>query len=125
MDSQRGAWLAAAPSLTPLLNAVTEETPFTATPPWLRIAASSASDWSTKTEIGAEIHVTLELVYRGDQPNAAAALIGAIDSAVRALPPKQTGFVITSIVFVRSQAAQHSPATRTISLVYRFRTQAV
>ena len=75
-------WLAASTSLSGLLNSVTEEAPLRATVPWLALSASAAIDWSTKTEVGREARIALELHCRGDQPDSAATLVGAIDAAV-------------------------------------------
>ena len=117
------AWLSASPELAGMLNSVTEEAPFTSALPWLSISASAAIDWSTKTEIGEEIRIALELQCRGDQPGAAAALVAAIDGAVRALPTAQAGFTVSSILFMRSRVEQRSPSTRAMLMEYRFRTQ--
>ncbi len=116
------AWLAASPVLAPLLNSVTEEAPARTALPWLALSASAAIDWSTKTERGAEIRVALELHCRGDQPDASADLVNAIDARVLSLPRGQTGFAVISMQFLRSRAEQRTPATRAILLEYRIRT---
>ena len=117
-------WLAASASLSGLLNSVTEEAPLRASLPWLSLAASAAIDWSTKTETGQETRIALELHCRGDQPGGAASLVAAIDAAVMAMPRSQTGFVVTSIHFLRSRAEQRADNSRAILLEYRFRSQA-
>ena len=116
-------WLAASTSLSGLLNSVTEEVPLRASLPWLSLSASAAIDWSTKTETGNETRIALELHCRGDQPGSAASLVAAIDAAVMAMPRSQTGFVVTSIHFLRSRAEQRADNTRAILLEYRFRSQ--
>ena len=117
-------WLAASTMLAPLLNSVTEEAPSRASMPWLALAASAEIDWSTKTEVGRETRIALELHCRGDQPDSAAELVGAIDGAVMSLPRGQAGFTVTSIHFLRSRAEQRADNNRAILLEYRFRTQA-
>ena len=117
-------WLAGSSTLAPLLNSVTEEAPLRASVPWLALAASAAADWSTKTEVGRETRIALELHCRGDQPDSAATLVGAIDGAVMSLPRSQSGFTVTSIHFMRSRAEQRPDNARAILLEYRFRTQA-
>ena len=117
-------WLAASTSLSGLLNSVTEEVPLRASLPWLSLSASAAIDWSTKTETGNETRIALELQCRGDAPDTAASLVGAIDAAVMAMTRSQTGFVVTSIHFMRSRAEQRANNTRAILLEYRFRSQA-
>jgi hypothetical protein len=117
-------WLAASTSLSGMLNSVTEETPLRASLPWLALSASAAIGWNTKTETGYETRIALELQCRGDQPGSASTLVSAIDSAVMSLPRIQTGFVVTSILFMRSRAEQRADNARAILLEYRFRTQA-
>ena len=117
-------WLQTSTGLAGLVNSVTEEAPFTDQVPWLAISTSSAVDWSTKTEPGAEVRIALDLRTRADQPGADAPILAAIDAAVRALPPVQTGFTVISVHFLRSRAAQNSPTTRTTLIEYRFRVQA-
>lgn len=117
-------WLAASTSLAGLLNSVSEEVPLRASLPWLSLSASAAIDWSTKTESGNETRIALELQCRGDQPDSAASLVAAIDGAVMAMPRSQSGFVVTSILFMRSRAEQRAENTRAILLEYRFRSQA-
>ena len=116
-------WLAASTSLCGLLNSVTEETPLRASLPWLALSASAAIGWSTKTETGYETRIALELQCRRDQPGSASALVSAIDAAVMSLPRSQNGFVVTSILFMRSRAEQRSDNARAILMEYRFRTQ--
>ena len=118
------AWLASDPTVATLLNSVTEEVPSRTSLPWLTLAASASIDWSTKTETGQETRIALELHCRGDQPGGAASLVAAIDAAVMAMPRSQSGFVVTSIHFLRSRAEQRADNVRAILLEYRFRTQA-
>lgn len=118
------AWLAGCATLAGMLNAVTEEAPARATMPWLAISASASIDWSCKTARGWETRIALELQCRGDDPAAAASLIAAIDAAVTSLPASQSGFVVSSVQFLRSRAEQRAANTRAILLEYRFRTQA-
>lgn len=117
-------WLSNDGVLAGALNSVTEEAPSRASMPWLALSASAAIDWSTKTEIGEEVRIALELQCRGDQPSAGAELTSAIQGAVLAMPRSQAGFVVTSIRFMRSRAEQRSESTRAILLEYRFRVQA-
>lgn len=118
------AWLAADPTLTASLNAVTEEAPLRTSLPWLAISASASIDWSTKTEMGREIRVALELHCRGDRPDSAAGLVSAIEQRVASLPRQQNGFAVISRQFLRARAEQRSESTRAILLEYRFRTLA-
>jgi len=118
------AWLRANSALMALINSVAEEAPFTAEPPWLAISASAATDWSTKTEPGAEVRIQLTLSTRNDQASGDMPILNALDAAVRSLPAAQPGFTLASVFFLKSRAAQKTPATRATVLEYRFRIQA-
>lgn len=115
------AWLQQDPVLSAALNAVTEEAPGRTALPWLAIAASASADWSSKDRLGREVRVALELHCRGDQPDAAAQLINAIEARIAALPALQAGFQIVSTQFLRARAEQRAANTRAILTEYRFR----
>ena len=114
-------WLAADTALATELNAVTEETPLRTSLPWLAIAASASSDWSSKSGPGREVRVALELHCRGDAPDAAASLVAAIESRIEALPRGQNGFDVVTVQFLRARAEQRGESIRAILLEYRFR----
>ena len=118
------AWLAESTGLAEMLSSISEEKPARPTLPWLAIAASSAVDWSTKTDTGAEVRVSLQLACRGDLPGDAAALVAALDAAVMAMPAAQAGFAIVSVRFVKSRSAQTGPTARAVTVDYRFRVLA-
>ncbi len=115
------AWLAADPVLAAGLNAITEEAPSRTSLPWLAIAASASADWSCKTQAGREVRIALELHCRGDRPDAAAALVTAIEQRIEALPATQDGFAIATVQFLRARAEQRGANTRAMLLEYRFR----
>ena len=114
-------WLQTDPGLASQLNAIVEEAPSRTSLPWLAIAASASTDWSTKDRPGREVRVALELHCRADQPGAAAALITTIEARVAALPAAQTGFSVASVQFLRARAEQRSDSTRAVLVEYRFR----
>ena len=114
-------WLAADPVLAAAINLVAEEAPLRASLPWLGLAASASSDWSTKTETGREVRVALELHCRGDRPGDAGDLVGAIERRIVAFPRAQTGFAVAGIRFLRARAEQRGAATRAVLIEYRFR----
>ena len=118
------AWLAADPSLAAQLNAVTEEAPPRTALPWLAVAASACTDWSAKELRGREVRVALELHCRGDQPDAAAALVTAIEMRIAALPPDQPGLRVVTVLFLRARAEMRAANTRAVLLEYRFRVLA-
>jgi hypothetical protein len=115
-------WLASDPVLSPQLNSVTEEAPSRTSLPWLAISASASVDWSTKTEIGYETRIALELHCRGDTPDSAADLVAAIQASIRALPGQQAGFSVVTREFTRARVTQVAESSRTILIEYRFRT---
>ena len=115
------AWLAADPTLTAGINAVTEEAPSRTSLPWLAISASASTDWSCKSNAGREVRIALELHCRGDQPDAAGDLVAAIEARVAALPAAQRGFTVVTAQFLRSRAEQRAANTRAILFEYRFR----
>jgi hypothetical protein len=114
-------WLAADAILTNLVNAIVEEAPSRASPPWLGIAASASTDWSTKDRAGREVRVALELHCRGDDPGTAAATTRAIEARVTALPRSQAGFEIANTTFLRARAEQRPGNLRAVLIEYRFR----
>ncbi|RXZ64884.1 DUF3168 domain-containing protein [Pelagerythrobacter rhizovicinus] len=115
------AWLRGGPASLDTLNAVEEEAPLRASPPWLGIAASASADWSTKDRTGREIRVALELHTRGDDPAADGALVRAIERRIEALPREQPGFTVVSILFLRARAERRANNRRSVLLEYRFR----
>jgi hypothetical protein len=114
------AWLAADPALVGI-NAIEEEAPVTATPPWLGIAASASTDWGTKDRAGREIRIALELATRTDLTAGDAALLGAIERRILELPPFHPGFELASIRFLRSRSEARADNLRAALLEYRFR----
>jgi hypothetical protein len=115
------AWLRADPALASELNAVAEEAPARATPPWLGIAASASADWSLKELAGREVRVALEFHYRGDDPATGVSVAQAIEDRIASLPRAQDGFDVVSIVFLRSRVEQRPGNTRAVLVEYRFR----
>ncbi len=121
------AWLAADSALSAGLNAICEEAPLRKALPWLALTASASTDWSTKSGPGREIRVALELNYRGDDPLAESALIGAIERRAVSVPADQTaaGFQIASLSFLKARSEQRGEALRALVLEYRARVVAV
>ena len=115
------AWLRTDPVLAAGLNAVTEEAPARASPPWLALAASASADWSTKEREGREVRVAFELHWRGDDPASGAALAQAIEARVRSLPKAQAGFEAITAVFLRARVEQRPRNVRAALFEYRFR----
>lgn len=115
------AWLADDALLAASLNDVTEEAPSRAQPPWLGLAASASTDWSTKQLRGREVRIALELHNRGEEAVETDSLIDAIESRIEAMPRTQDGFHIVTTTFLRARAEQRPLNRRAVLLEYRFR----
>ena len=114
-------WLRTAPAPLDMLNAIEEEGPPRAAPPWLGIAASVSTDWSTKERQGREVRVALELTTRGDDPAADGALVRALGARTETLPPVHPAFEVVSVLFLRARAERRERNMRSMLLEYRFR----
>lgn len=114
-------WLAGDPVLSTALDDVTEEAPSRASLPWLGIAASASTDWSTKTARGREVRIALELQTRGDEAAETAALVAQIEERIETLPRSLPGLSLASTTFLRARAEQRPRNTRAVLLEYRFR----
>lgn len=115
------AWLAGDATLTSTLNSITEEAPAKAALPWLAIAASASADWGAKDRPGREVRLALELHCRGDRPDTAASLIGAMEGRMASMPRSQAGFDIAGMQFLRARTEQRPNNQRSILTEYRFR----
>lgn len=113
-------WLRTDPALA-TLNAVEEESPVSASAPWLAIAASASTDWGTKDRPGREVRIALELESRADEADADGPLVSAIEERVLDLPPFQSGFEIASIRFLRARSEERAGNLRGALLEFRFR----
>ena len=114
-------WLRTAPSLAGQINAVEEESPVSASPPWLGIAASASADWSTKELQGREVRVAFELNTRGDDLAGDGALVSAISRRINTIPGAQDGFSIVTARFLRARAERRTRNLRVVLLEYTFR----
>lgn len=113
-------WLASDPALA-ALNAIDEESPVRASPPWLGIAASASIDFGHKTGAGREVRIAFELHSRGDDIAGDGILVSAIDSRIGAFPDAQAGFAVASCNFLRGRAERRADNLRATLLEYRFR----
>ena len=114
------AWLRSDPALAGI-NAIAEESPLSASPPWLGIAASASIDWGTKERAGRETRIALELESRTDLAAADAPLLAAIERRVLALPRLQPGFELAAVRFLRSRSEARADNLRAALLEFRFR----
>jgi len=113
-------WLRSADGLSGL-NAIEEESPLRASPPWLGVAASAASDWGSKDRAGRVVRIALELVTRGDDATEDNALVQSIEDAAVSLPKSQDDFDIVTARFLRSRAERRSNNLRATLIEFQFR----
>ena len=113
-------WLRGDPALVDI-NAIEEESPLRASPPWLGISASGSIDWGCKDRPGREVRIAFELESRNDEPDADAGLIKAIERRVLDLPPFHAGFELASIRFLRARSERRDNNLRGALLEFRFR----
>ena len=114
------AWLAADPALAAGLNGIGEESPLSAPPPWLGLAASASAEWGAKEAPGREVRVALEMVLRGDDPDVIAALSDALERRVTTMPPDQGGYRVAVTQFLRSRAERRVGNLRAVVSEWRF-----
>ena len=114
------AWLRSDPALIEI-NAIEEESPLRASPPWLGIAASASTDWGTKDRPGREIRIALELETRIDDPAADQRALAAIERRVLDLPPFAQSYEVASIRFLRARSERRTDNRRGALTEFRFR----
>ena len=114
------ARLAGDAELSAGLNAIAEESPAAASPPWLGIAASASADWGAKGAPGREVRVALELSCRDDNPDTVAALTDALERRIATMPAVQDGYRVVVTQFLRSRAERRAGNLRAVLTEYRF-----
>jgi len=113
-------WLRDDPGLSGI-NAIEEESPLRASPPWLGISASASNDWGTKDRPGREIRIALELETRIDNPAADASILRQIEKRVLNLPPFADDYEIASVRFLRARSEKRDDNRRGALIEFRFR----
>ena len=113
-------WLRNDPALSEI-NAMEEESPLSASPPWLGLSATGSTDWGTKDRRGREVRSALELETRTDETEADAHLLYAIEQRVLDLPPFGTDYELASVRFLRARSEQRENNRRGALLEFRFR----
>jgi hypothetical protein len=113
-------WLASDPVLAAGLNAVSEESPVAAQPPWLGIAATASADWGAKDAPGREVRVALELMLRDDDAEAIADITDALERRVATMPAAQSGYRLAVTQFLRSRAERRAGNVRAVLTEWRF-----
>lgn len=115
------SWLASASELSERINSFTEEVPVSASPPFVTIAATASTDWSTKTRNGREVRLALQLQTRGDDTADDGRLVSLVEKRIATFPKGQDGFSVINTRFLRARSARQRRNQRNILLEYSFR----
>ncbi len=91
--------------------------------PYISIAGSGASDWSTKTSRGRELRIGLTIWDNGEEAARLHRLMARVEAAVPVLARDVPGWRVASCVFLRSLVAR-DPAGPWAGLV-EFRVRAL
>lgn len=113
--------LEAHPVLATELAGVYDGPPPRARFPYVSIADSFATDWSTKTAQGREIRLALTVWDDGDDASRLSRLMGHVEDAVAAMPSDLNGWRIASLVFLRSMVARDAAGPWAGLVEYRTR----
>ena len=114
-------WLRADTTLSQMVNAIEEEGPVAASAPAIAIVASASADWSSKTAIGREVRLALELIDRSDASETTAQIAARIERRIATLPADQGDYRVVVTQFLRSRAERRKRSTRAVLLEYRFK----
>ncbi len=109
------------PVLSKMLTGIYDGPPARAAYPYISIADGVVSDWSTKTELGREIRLALNIWDDGEEATRLHQLIGHTDDAIAALPRDLPGWRIASCVFLRSLVARNPAGPWAGLIEYRVR----
>jgi Protein of unknown function (DUF3168) len=92
--------------------------------PYIMISDSPVSDWSTKTERGREIRLTLTLWDDGEVAENLRTLMIAVEAAMDAFPRNLPGWRVASLVFLRSLVSRDPGGPSAALIEYRVRVLA-
>ena len=74
--------------------------------PYIAIGGGVATDWSTKSARGREVHVALTIWDDGEVPARLHALVAAVEEAFETLPRNLSGWHVAGVTFLRSLIAR-------------------
>ncbi len=97
--------IGAHPALSSVLTGLYDGPPARAAFPYLSVAGL-ASDWSTKTEAGREVRLSLTIWDDGEEPARLHTLMGHIEDAVAGMARDLPAWRVASNVFLRSLIAR-------------------
>lgn len=111
-------------ALVPLLDGIAsvyDGVPPRAPFPHIVISDSPVSDWSTKTEQGREIRLTLNLWDDGEVAENLRSLMIAVETAMDGFPRNLPGWRVASLIFLRSLVSRTPEGPSAALIEYRVR----
>jgi hypothetical protein len=115
------AALQAHPALSQSLSGVFDGPPPRAVYPYISIADSLVSDWSTKTEEGREIRLALTIWDDGEEAIRLHQLMAHVEEALASMPRQLSDWWVASAVFVRSFVTRDPAGPWAGMIEYRYR----
>jgi hypothetical protein len=100
------AALEAHPVLLQSLSGVYDGPPVRAAFPYISVSGGLSSDWSTKTAVGREIRLALNIWDDGEEPAKLHNLMSHAEEAIAAIARDLPGWHVASNVFLRSLVAR-------------------
>jgi Protein of unknown function (DUF3168) len=94
------------PVLAQSLSGIYDGPPVRAAFPYISLAGSLSTDWSTKTAIGREIRLALTVWDDGEEPARLHNLMSHAEEAIAAMARDLPGWRVASNVFLRSLVAR-------------------
>jgi len=98
--------LEAHPALSNILTGIFDGPPPRAAYPYILISDGTVSDWSSKTEQGRDVRLSITIWDDGEEPARLHDLMGHVEDALDALPADLPGWQIASNNFLRSLVAR-------------------
>ena len=92
--------------------------------PYILISDSPVTDWSTKTERGREIRLSLTIWDDGEEAESLRGLMIAVEAAMDGFPRDLPGWHVASLVFLRSLISRDPDAPSAALIEYRVRVLA-
>lgn len=94
------------PDVSAAVSGIFDGAPPRAPFPYIIVGGGLSSDWSTKTEVGRELRMTLTIWDDGEEPSRLHILIAAVEAAMAGLPRDLVGWRIVSSLFLRSMVVR-------------------
>lgn len=109
----------------PGISGIYDGPPVDAAPPYLVIGADLVSDWSTKTEIGHEHRIAINVWEAGPGAARAKAIMGLVEARLVALAGSRGGHVLVSTRLLRSLVLTDAEGWSQGIIEFRLRSRAL